>query len=61
MLDRKVIGLRDGLIQSRYAERCQRLAADFLAVDQQCNACRMFHSGDHVRRVVEICRREICM
>ena len=59
MLDRKVVDLTDGLIQSQFAERRQRLAADLLAIAEQCNARGMFHSGDHIRRVVEICRREI--
>lgn len=59
MLDRKVVELTDGLIQSQFAERRKRLADELLAVAEQCNARRMFHSGDHVRRVVEICQREI--
>lgn len=59
MLDPKVVELTDGLIQSQFAERRKHLAEELRTVAEQCNARGMFHSGDHIRRVVEICRREI--
>ncbi len=59
MLDPKVVELSDGIIQSKFAERRQQLAGEVQAIGMELNARGLFHSGDHVRRVVEICRREI--
>lgn len=59
MLDPKVVELTDGLIQSQFAERRQCLAGEVRAIGMELNSRGLFHSGEHVRRVVEICRREI--
>lgn len=59
MLDPKVVELTDGLIQAQFTERRQHLAGEVLAIGQELNSHGMFHSGEHVRRVVGICRREI--
>lgn len=59
MLGPNVINLTEGLIQSQFAERRQHLAGEVLAIGQELHSRGMFHSGDHLRRVVEICRREI--
>lgn len=59
MLDRKVIELTDGIVQTQFAERRQRLPEELGAVAQQCSARGLLNSGHHVQRVLEICRREI--
>lgn len=59
MLDPKVPELTDGLIQSQFAERRQRLVQELKALAMELNSRGLFHSGVHVQRAVEICRREI--
>jgi hypothetical protein len=59
MFDPKFVELTDGLIQSQFSERRQSLAGELRAIGEELNSRGMFHSSDHVRRVVEICRHEI--
>jgi hypothetical protein len=56
MLDPKVVEITNGLIQTQFAERRQRLPEGLRAASQRA---AIGNSGMHVRQAVEICRREV--
>ena len=59
MLDSKVLELTDGLIQTQFAERRQRLQEEFVRAAQEFNASNRYSTSVHVQHVAEICRREV--
>lgn len=59
MLDRKVVELTDGLIQTQFAERRKRLPEELRAAAEQHNARGILNSSIHLERALQICRSEI--